>query len=94
MLTVPQGEKPKTGWPVVIFDHGYIPPVEYRRTERGVAYTDAFSKNGYIVFKSDYRGHGSSEGNLEGAYYSPAYTIDSYFCKKIQGTQNWPGIYR
>ncbi|UCC62296.1 MAG: hypothetical protein JSV36_16175, partial [Anaerolineae bacterium] len=24
LLTVPQGEKPESGWPVVIFNHGYI----------------------------------------------------------------------
>lgn len=76
LLTVPQGEKPKTGWPVIVFNHGYIQPEQYRTTERYLAYTDAFSRNGYIVFKSDYRGHGNSEGKPEGAYYSPAYTID------------------
>lgn len=76
LLTVPQGNRPKTGWPVIIFNHGYIPPEQYRTTEKYIAYTDAFSRNGYIVLKSDYRGHGSSEGKPEGAYYSPAYTID------------------
>jgi dipeptidyl aminopeptidase/acylaminoacyl peptidase len=76
LLTVPDGDMPKSGWPVVIFNHGYIPPTEYRTTERYIAYTDAFSRNGYIVFKSDYRGHGNSEGRPEGGYYSPAYTID------------------
>jgi len=76
LLTVPQGEKPKTGWPVIIFNHGYIQPEQYRTTEKYIAYTDAFSRNGYIVFRSDYRGHGNSEGKPEGAYYSPAYTID------------------
>jgi len=76
LLTVPQGEKPKNGWPVIIFNHGYIQPEQYRTTERYIAYTDAFSRNGYIVFRSDYRGHGSSEGKPEGAYYSSAYTID------------------
>ncbi len=76
LLTIPNGEKPKNGWPVIIFNHGYIPPEEYRTTERYLAYTDIFSRNGYIVFKSDYRGHGSSEGKPEGGYYSPAYTID------------------
>ncbi|MBI4973848.1 alpha/beta fold hydrolase [Candidatus Roizmanbacteria bacterium] len=76
LLTVPQGLKPKNGWPVIIFNHGYIPPEQYRTTERYIAYTDAFSRNGYIIFKSDYRGHGNSEGKPEGAYYSPAYTTD------------------
>lgn len=76
LLTVPQGEKPATGWPVVIFNHGFIPPAEYRTTERYIAYTDAFSRNGYIVFRSDYRGHGSSEGQASGGYGSNGYTID------------------
>ena len=84
LLTVPLGDpstssglkKPKTGWPVIIFSHGYIQPEQYRTTEKYLAYTDAFSRNGYIVFKSDYRGHGNSEGKPEGAYYSPAYTVD------------------
>lgn len=76
LLTVPQGEKPEKGWPVVIFNHGYIPPKEYRTTEKYIAYADTFSRNGYIVFKSDYRGHGNSEGEATGGYGSPAYTID------------------
>ena len=76
LLTVPDGEKPPTGWPVVIFNHGYIPPAQYRTTERYVAYADAFARNGYIVLKSDYRGHGSSEGEARGGYGSPDYTVD------------------
>ncbi|MEZ4861942.1 MAG: alpha/beta fold hydrolase [Caldilineaceae bacterium] len=76
MLTVPQGEKPATGWPVVIFNHGYIPPEIYRTTERYVAYVDAFARNGYIVFRSDYRGHGFSEGEANGGYGAPDYTVD------------------
>jgi uncharacterized protein len=76
LLTVPKGEKPENGWPVIVFNHGYIPPAQYRTTEKYIAYTDAFARNGYIVLKSDYRGHGDSEGYPEGAYYSTAYTRD------------------
>ena len=76
LLTVPDGDKPAGGWPVVIFNHGYIPPEIYRTTERYIAYVDAIARNGYIVLKPDYRGNGSSEGSPEGAYYSPAYTVD------------------
>ncbi len=76
LLTVPKGEKPKNGWPVIIFNHGYIQPETYETTTRYVAYVNSFAKNGYIVFKSDYRGHGKSEGEPEGAYYSPAYATD------------------
>ena len=76
MMTIPQTAKPPDGFPVIIFNHGYIPPNEYRTTERYVAYLDAFAKNGYLVIKSDYRGHGSSEGNPVSSYTSNAYTID------------------
>jgi dipeptidyl aminopeptidase/acylaminoacyl peptidase len=76
LLTVPQGQKPEGGWPVVVFNHGYIPPAQYRTTERYVAYVDAFARKGYIVFRPDYRGHGNSEGDAASSYGSPAYTID------------------
>lgn len=76
LLTVPTGTKPKSGWPVIIFNHGYIAPQEYRTTERYVAYQDGFARNGYITFKSDYRGNGSSEGDATGAYGSNGYTVD------------------
>src|SRR2546428_3276436 len=76
LLTVPTGRKPAGGWPVIIFNHGYIPPAQYRTTERYVAYVDGFASHGYIVFKPDYRGHGSSEGQPSSAYGSPGYTVD------------------
>ncbi len=76
LLTVPQGERPASGWPVIVFNHGYIPPSQYRTAERYVAYVDAFARNGYIVFRPDYRGHGNSEGEARGGYGAPDYTID------------------
>lgn len=80
LLTMPISQegrqRPKSGWPVIIFNHGYIPPKQYRTTERYVAYVDAFASQGYVVFKPDYRGHGDSEGTATGGYGSNAYTID------------------
>jgi hypothetical protein len=76
LLTIPNGDKPATGWPIVIFNHGYIPPAQYRTTERYVAYQDAFASSGYITFKSDYRGHGNSEGRAAGGYGNVDYTVD------------------
>jgi len=76
LMTVPIGEKPLTGWPVIIFNHGYIPPDVYRTTERYIAYVDLIARSGYIVFRSDYRGHDRSEGEARGAYSNPDYTID------------------
>ena len=76
LMTVPIGERPPDGWPMIIFNHGYIPPNVYRSTERYEYYVEGFAQNGYIVFRSDYRGHGNSEGEAEGGYSSPAYTVD------------------
>ena len=76
LMTVPNGPKPATGWPVVIFNHGSIPPAQYATTQRYVAYQDAFARAGYISFKSDYRGHGKSEGVARSNFSSADYTTD------------------
>jgi uncharacterized protein len=76
LMTVPNGPTPPTGWPVVIFNHGYIPPNIYRTTERYINYVDQIARNGYIVFKSDYRGHDRSEGTAGASYSQDNYTID------------------
>lgn len=76
LMTVPNGQKPPNGWPVIIFNHGYIPPDVYRTTERYIAYVDQIARSGYIVFRSDYRGHDRSEGVAGGVYTQPNYSID------------------
>jgi len=76
LMTIPNGERPSTGWPVIIFNHGYIAPDVYKTTERYIAYVDQIARSGYIVFRSDYRGHDKSEGVARGAYSNPDYTID------------------
>ncbi|MCR4306009.1 MAG: alpha/beta fold hydrolase, partial [Candidatus Daviesbacteria bacterium] len=90
LLTVPEGDPPVGGWPAIVFNHGYIPPAEYSTTSRYVAYTNAFSSNGYAVLKPDYRGHGSSEGKPEGGYYSPAYTVD--VLNALSSIKKYPGV--
>lgn len=76
LLTVPNGERPAGGWPAIVFNHGYIPPTQYRTTERYIAYVDNLARNGYIVFRIDYRGHDRSEGAARGGYGDPGYLID------------------
>jgi dipeptidyl aminopeptidase/acylaminoacyl peptidase len=76
LLTVPDGEAPPGGWPAIVFNHGYIPPEVYRTTERYIAYVDWLARNGYVVFRIDYRGHDRSEGDPSGAYSDPGYTVD------------------
>ena len=76
LLTIPNGEAPAGGWPVIVFNHGFIPPDVYRTTERYVNYVGRLAESGYIVFRSDYRGHADSEGEPSGAYGSPGYVVD------------------
>lgn len=76
LLTVPYAARPETGYPAIVFNHGYIPPDVYRTTERYIAYVDNLARSGYVVFRIDYRGHDRSEGEPTGAYGSPGYTID------------------
>ncbi|MFZ2097888.1 MAG: alpha/beta fold hydrolase [Anaerolineales bacterium] len=76
LLTIPFGEMPESGWPAIVFNHGYIDPRVYITTERYVAYVDQLARYEYIVFKIDYRGHDQSEGEATGAYGDPGYTTD------------------
>lgn len=77
LLTIPKGEKPEGGWPAIVFVHGYIPPKEYQTTEKYADYIDFIARNGFVVFKIDLRGHGDSEGEPSGGYYSAGYVIDT-----------------
>lgn len=77
LLTVPTDEEPVNGFPAIIFNHGYIPPSQYQTTEGYVSYVDYLARNGFIVFKIDFRGNGRSEGDPSGSYFSSAYSIDA-----------------
>lgn len=77
LLTKPKGEQPANGWPAIVFVHGYIPPQQYITTEKYVEYVNYLARNGFVVFKIDLRGHGNSEGEAGGGYYSADYVIDT-----------------
>lgn len=63
LLTVPFGDAPEGGHKAIVFIHGYIPPDQYRTTERYVAYVDALA---CVLALSSSRsicaGFGESEG--------------------------------
>jgi uncharacterized protein len=75
-LTKPIGEVPSGGWPAIVFVHGYIPPTQYQTLSRYVDHINFLARNGFVVFKIDLRGHGNSEGQPGGGYYSSDYVID------------------
>lgn len=82
LLTVPNENPPEGGFPAIVFNHGYIPPMQYVTTERYVAYVDALARNGFVVFKIDLRGNGNSEGTANGSYFSNGYTVDAIHALK------------
>ncbi len=61
-MTIANELRPANGWPAIVFGHGCIWPLECRTNDRYAAQLDAMARNGYMVFKSDVRGHGHSEG--------------------------------
>ncbi len=77
LLTIPNGEKPRDGWPAIVFVHGYIPPRDYQTTLKYGDYVDFLAQNGFVVFKVDLRGHGDSEGQPGGGYYGADYVADT-----------------
>lgn len=77
LLTEPTGKMPQEGWPAIVFIHGYIPPDEYRTLEKYESYVDYLARNGFVVFKIDLRGHGESEGEPSGTYFSTDYIVDT-----------------
>lgn len=90
LLLIPNGAKPKNGFPVVILNHGYITPELYTPDGNYVAYADAFAKNGYIVFKPNYRGNGKSQGAPTSTYYSPDYIVDDL--NAIASIKKYPSV--
>jgi uncharacterized protein len=77
LMTIPTGKKPVSGWPAVVFIHGYVPPTLYTTTERYEEYIDYLARNGFAVLKIDLRGHGNSEGEPGGGYYGSDYVVDA-----------------
>jgi len=88
LLTIPFEPPPEGGYKAIVFNHGYIPPSFYRTTERYAAYVNYLARSGFVVFKIDYRGHGESEGQASGSYFSPGYTIDSISALKSLQTMD------
>lgn len=73
LVLKPRRKPPASGWPVVIFNHGFHPTPHNngRRTDDGVndrpgdyyrLIPAAIARAGFLVVSPDYRGHNDSEG--------------------------------
>lgn len=77
LLAIPKGAIPVGGWPAVVLVHGYVPPSQYQTTKNYSSFVDSMVKNGIVVLKIDLRGHGTSDGEPGGGYYSSDYVVDT-----------------
>lgn len=58
MMHIPNGAGP---FPVVILDHGYFKPSEYKSGDGTIRAADAFARRGYLTLASDYRCYAGSQ---------------------------------
>ena len=63
VMNVPKGTPPQSGFPVLMLNHGLIPPAIYTTGRGSKREQDFFSRNGYVTIHPDYRGHASSSLN-------------------------------
>lgn len=76
LMNVPLGNPPTRGWPIVMVNHGYIPPEQYS-TENSYINTSAYFANaGFLVLKPDYRGHDNSDGEAGSLVSRINYAVD------------------
>ncbi len=63
IMNVPKGEKPGTGFPVLILNHGMIGADTYFSGRGSKREQDFFARHGYVTLHPDYRGLASSSPN-------------------------------
>lgn len=77
LLTIPDDQRTEKGFPTIILLHGYIRPDTYVTTANYVAIQDRLARSGFVTYKPDLRGHGTSEGIATGAHFSETYIVDT-----------------
>lgn len=77
LMITPSGSPPDGGWPVVIVNHGHIPPDQYSVTRSYINTSNYFASQGFLVLKPDYRGHDQSQGESSSRLLARSeYTLD------------------
>lgn len=61
LLSIPDGEKPHKGYPLIVIIHGYIPPAYYSTTNSYKGVFNRYANSEFMVVKPDLIGHGRSE---------------------------------
>jgi uncharacterized protein len=62
LLTVPKGNPPTNGWPVLVWNHGGADPKKFgRQNDNDIGMN--FASKGYVTFQPAYRGYAESDGD-------------------------------
>lgn len=76
LLNIPSTKKTPNGFPVIIVNHGHIPPEQYSIERSYSLVTSYYASNGFMVLKPDYRGHDKSENGNDPNTERLSYAID------------------
>lgn len=72
LMHVPIGKGP---FPVIIMNHGYIPPAQYVTGSDTFRAADILARNGYITISPDFRGYARSDEGIN--LFRSGYMIDA-----------------
>ncbi len=72
LMHVPFGEGP---FPVIILNHGYIPPSQYVTGSDTYRAADILARNGYLTISPDFRGYARSDNGLN--LFRTGYLVDA-----------------
>lgn len=87
LLNVPHIKDKNKKLPVIIINHGYIPPHIYSTEHSYKLVTGYFASYGFIVLKPDYRGHADSEkGSTPEPFNRIKYAVDVLYLLKTLGS--------
>ena len=86
LMNIPLSKKPEKGYPVVLVNHGYIPPARYSTVDSYRLVDGYFASNGFITLKSDYRGHASSDKGTNRPVDRMKYVLDVLYLTMAVGS--------
>lgn len=72
LMHVPFGDGP---FPVIILNHGYIPPSQYVTGSDTYRAADILARNGYLTISPDFRGYARSDNGLN--LFRTGYLVDA-----------------
>ncbi|OHD14601.1 MAG: hypothetical protein A2086_15655 [Spirochaetes bacterium GWD1_27_9] len=88
LMNIPQTKNKDKKFPVIIVNHGYIPPDKYSTINSYKLICGYFASNGFLVLKSDYRGHADSDKGEGRPMDSLKYVLDILYL--IEGVYSIP----